>query len=319
MSFKVAGTILGVTTLSAGANAYAAHEANKNAVSVDPAYQAFVNELAENDWQASEQANNFYLYGSADPYAGQNLPTTPYRSAATGKMGYYYDNKKGVYVDEIAYNQYSKNDKKALNDKRFTWTEVESPSTEGGYAAMEKNKLDAQFDAWEDMKEYALKTIANENAIVDSRYAAEQAGINETVQTSEGKIAATNAANKYVVETTPYKTEADIAKFQYDKNMLDLKTPVMSEYFAQAMEGIDPKESMDSATAEVMKANDATKAGMQRDAMAMGIAPGSERYNAMMKEDRNQTVGAIADARTAARKQAEDTSFDRLSAAMNQS
>ena len=68
---------------------------------------------------------------------------------------------------------------------------------------------------------------------------------------------------------------------------------------------------------KIEKANDATKAGMQRDAMAMGVAPGSEKYNAMMKEDRNQTVGAIADARTAARKQAEDTSFERISAAMN--
>ena len=319
MSFAVTGAVLGVSALSAGANAYAAHEANKNVQGVDPIYQSFVNMIAQDDAQASDFANNMYQYGSIDPYAGQNLPVTPYKSNASGKTGYYYDNKKGVYVDEQTYLRLSNNNQKALKDKRFTWTEVEEPSTAGGYAAMEEQKLATQFDMYGGLVDYAKNYLAEEKKIMPERYAAEQAGINETVQTSEGKIAATNAANKYVTDTTPYKTEADIAKYQYDKNLIDLKTPVMSEYFAQAMEGIDPKESMDSATAEVMKANDATKAGMQRDAMAMGIAPGSERYNAMMKEDRNQTVGAIADARTAARKQAEDTSFDRLSAAMNQS
>ena len=324
MSFAVAGAVLGGGAISAGANAYAAHEANKNVQGVDPIYQSFVNMLAQNDAQASDFANNMYQYGSIDPYAGQNLPVTPYKSNASGKTGYYYDNKKGVYVDEQTYLQYSKNGKKALDssggysDNRFTWTEVTTASTDGGYAALESKKLDTQLDMYDDLVDYAKNYLAEENKIMPERYAAEQAGINETVQTSEGKIAATNAANKYVTDTTPYKTEADIAKYQYDKNLIDLKTPVMSEYFAQAMEGIDPKESMDSATAEVMKANDATKAGMQRDAMAMGIAPGSDKYNAMMKEDRNATVGAIADARTAARKQASDTSFERLSAAMNQ-
>ena len=327
MSMKVAGAVL--TLFSAGASAYSASEANKNVQTVDPAYQSFVNNIAQNDAQASDWASNLYQYGSINPYEDMGLPVTPYQNKENGKLGYFYDNKRGVYVDEQTFNHRSGRGNKALLDDtykdengekkaRFTFYEVQEPSTEGGYGELEAKKLATQHDMYGGLVDYANQYLAEERKILPERYAAEQAGINETVQTSEGKIAATNAANKYVVETTPYKTEADIAKFQYDKNMLDLKTPVMSEYFAQAMEGIDPKESMDSATAEVMKANDATKAGMQRDAMAMGIAPGSERYNAMMKEDRNQTIGAIADARTAARKQAEDTSFDRLSAAMNQ-
>lgn len=324
MSFAVAGAILGGAAISAGTNAYAAHEANKNVQTVDPAYQSFVNMLAQNDAQASDWANNMYQYGSIDPYENQNLPVTPYKSAATGKTGYYFDNKKGVYLDEAAYQQYSKNGKRSLDssggfkDDRFTWTEVAPASTEGSYATLEAKKLSTQFDIYDDLVNFATQQLEEEKKILPERYAAEQAGINETIQTSEGKISATNAANQYITDTTPYKTEADIAQLQYNKGLIDLKTPVMSEYFSQVMEGIDPKESMDSATAEVMKANDATKAGMQRDAMSMGVAPGSDRWNSMMKEDRNTTVGAIADARTAARKQAEDTSFARLSAAMNQ-
>lgn len=335
MSWAVTAAVIGSAVAGAASSAYSASEANKNVQQVDPAYKKFVNQIAQNDASSSEWASNLYQYGSIDPYEGQGFPVTPYKTADSGKNGYYYDKYRGVYVDEAAYQKYSNSGKKSLDEQvyrvhdndpntparqsRFEWHEAASPATEGGYGALEEKKIATQLDMYDDLVDYARRAITEESEILSSRYDAEQAGLNETIQTSEGKISATNAANKYVSDTTPYKTEADIAKYQYDTNLIGMKTPVMSEYFSQAMEGIDPKESMDSATAEVMKANDATKAGMQRDAMAMGIAPGSEKYNAMMQDDRNATVGAIADARTAARKQAEDTSFDRLSAAMNQS
>ena len=337
MSFAITAVVAS-SALAAGSSAYSAHEANENQPQVDPAYQKFVNQAAQLDTEATQEQADFYKYGTIDPYG--DSPVRPYKEVKNGTFGYYIDTYRGrdMPLDEAKYTELSQNKKHPIESQeyggqiRYEWVDVdEAPSN--GVAALEESKLGTATKMQDDLTEsgffdslvdYANQELGlesqrldEESKILPQRYEAEGAELQGRIDVAPSDTAAAIAKNKYTTDYTPYKTEADIASAQEQTNMIGLRAPVMSEYFSQVMEGVNPKESMDSATAEVMQANDATKASMTRDAMAMGIEPGSEKWNSMMSEDRNQQTGAIADARTAAKNEAEDTSFSRLSGAMN--
>lgn len=311
------------SVIGGGASMYAANQANQGGI--DPAYAAAQSQMMEHDLEMTQDMRDLWEFNEINPYGDR---PRPYTSNTQQGQGHYIDAKSGKIITQEEYNRRTKGGQKNIKqfEKNTTWipfAPAAAPSTEGSQYHLAQRKLETQHEMYGDLVDFAndyLKlqadTMAQESQALEGRYAAEAAENQFTIDTMPKKGEADIAKSQYEIDTMPVKSATEIAAMQEKQRLIDLRAPVMSEYFGKVMEGVDPKASMDSATAEVMQANDATKAGMRRDAMSMGVLPGSARYEAMMRDDRNQTVGAIADARTAAKNKAEETSFNRLSGAM---
>lgn len=305
MAFVAAAIITG-SVLGAGSSMYAANQANQGG-GPDPQYAATSIRMANLDFEGSQDMMDIWKYGTIDPFGDS---VRPYTSSMQEGKGYYVDKKTGKTISKEEYSRRTKDGQKNMKkfSKKVEWVpfdQSQMPSTEGSHYDLEQRQLAVAHDKFDDLVSFAEKQLDLET----KRMGFESEAL-------EGRYAAEAATNQYTVDTQPVKAATEIASMEEKQRLIGLRAPAMSEYFGKVMEGIDPTNQMNSATAEVMKANDATKAGMRRDAMAMGVLPGSARYESMMKEDRNETVGAIADARMAAKNNAEETSFQRLAGAM---
>ena len=305
--------------------------------SYDKEYNRRMASIAESAQGISEDIFYYWQHGTMPPSGSEQGAAGDFYDRETNPglgvnaaNGYYLD-KDGKYVSQDAANKLGP---QTLQEYGYKWVDSSSIKTgtpgssvsgtpAGGTTPGADDGIISQMELEQAQRRASNSLIPaqteNETAALGLSTAQANA-LKELLpdQTAAEKstLGLTTAQNTAALGLLPKQTELANAKLDNSIMEAGYQAPVLREYYQKTLEGIDPKESMDAATADVFQAEDATKASRMRDAMAMGIAPGSERWNAMMKEDRNETVGAIADARTRARQTAEETTYSRLTNAL---
>lgn len=300
--------------------------------SYDKEYNRRMATIAESAQDISEGMFYYWQYGTMPNGAAGSFYDRETNSflGVNAANGYYLD-RNGKYVTEDAAALLGP---ETLKDYGYKWVDSSSLKTGTPGSSVSGTPATGGVSAADDgiisQMELEQAQRAASNSLIPAQTESELAAIGLTTaqanalkellpdQTAAEKstLGLTTAQNTAALGLLPKQTELANARLDNSITEAGYQAPVLREYYQQTLEGIDPKGAMDTATADVLQANDTTKASQMRDAMAMGIAPGSEKWNAMMKEDRNQTVGAITDARTKARKTAEDTTYSRLTNAL---
>jgi hypothetical protein len=121
-------------------------------------------------------------------------------------------------------------------------------------------------------------------------------------------------ANK---ELIPMQTE--FAKEQMGLGLEEMKAakPMVSEYYKQALEGVNVDERVTQARADVGLAFKEGEEATRREAGRLGLDPDDPRYARMMGSRGLSQAKATAGAMTGARIEAEDESFKRLQSGMS--
>lgn len=122
----MSGTITAIAAgavLSAGASAYSAHEANKAAKESAESYNEMIQGYLNLDKQQTLWGMDMYQHGDIDwvDESGAATPVTPYQSTFDGGVGYYYDKRKKVFVNDALYDEYSRGGKVWKDPDRFEW------------------------------------------------------------------------------------------------------------------------------------------------------------------------------------------------------
>lgn len=108
--------------------------------------------------------------------------------------------------------------------------------------------------------------------------------------------------------------QADLAT-QLD--LAPVRKEVASSFYEQALNGVNVRDRMNMAGADVARGFSEAEAANRREAMRMGLNPASGRFADQMRTTSLDRARGIGAARTTARREAEDERFKRASAAMN--
>lgn len=133
---------------------------------------------------------------------------------------------------------------------------------------------------------------------------------------------AQRASFQHTIDTTPARTEHDLAQYQYGtehfgalSRLLPEKEAVTSKFLQEAREGVDRGVWASRAGADIAQGFSGARGALTREAGRMGIAPGSERMvrglSSLARDEALQT----ASAQTHARRSADDENFRRLQSA----
>ena len=111
--------------------------------------------------------------------------------------------------------------------------------------------------------------------------------------------------------------ETELQAGIYENKIQETKdaAPVMSEYYKQALEGVDPTRKAAEARTDVAAAFKDQEATLRRDAGRMGLDPNSNKFAESLGAGGLNQARATAGAVTAARTVAEDENFKRLTSA----
>lgn len=112
----------------------------------------------------------------------------------------------------------------------------------------------------------------------------------------------------------PQQTELAQAQLGYGIEQISQAKPVMSEFYKQALQGVNVNQKVNQARADVTQALNESDNAAMRTAGRLGM---SGRGLSALKQNSIDRTKAIAAAQTGARNQAEDTNFARLSNAAN--
>lgn len=110
---------------------------------------------------------------------------------------------------------------------------------------------------------------------------------------------------------------ADVREFQREKmdweeEERDMAKPVLTEYYKQALSGIDPQEQARMARADVAGEFQTYDEAAKREASRLGISPGSGAYANRIKSTGIEKAKAVGSAMTQAKTQANELNFSRL-------
>lgn len=137
------------------------------------------------------------------------------------------------------------------------------------------------------------------------------------------------------MELLPQQTRLEAARMTAEEQLLPLNTeyqtgllnsriqetrnaqPVLSEYYKQALQGVNPDQKVTQARTDVAAAFKDQEQTLRRNAARMGLNPNSNRYAESMGAGGLSQARAAAGAMTQARNTAEDTNFSRLQSATN--
>jgi hypothetical protein len=156
---------------------------------------------------------------------------------------------------------------------------VDDPNS-SSYKEMEQAQIDANMDLIPKQTQYQITQMDSETGLIPKRAGLESAQIDE---------ATSNIA---------------------------LRKPVTEKFYQQAGEGINVDERTNLARADVEAAYAGAESDMRRSASSMGLNPASKKYGAGLLDLARQKAAAKVGAASLARRQAEETNFSRLSAAM---
>lgn len=117
------------------------------------------------------------------------------------------------------------------------------------------------------------------------------------------------------MEVSPYQTEAAKGLLYNNIKGNAEAAPVVSEYYKQALKGVDVNGKVNQARSDVAQGFADTNASQARNDARMGIAPGSARSNYESAATGIQKAQAIGSAMTTARNNAQEENFNRLQAA----
>jgi hypothetical protein len=120
-------------------------------------------------------------------------------------------------------------------------------------------------------------------------------------------------------ETRGYDPDAQTSEMEYQQNVIEAnqgllgqRTEAQSKFLSEALEGVDVKERMGLASADVAQGFAGAEGTARRSAARMGRNPANIDFGAMA----TNKAKAMGFARTGARIGAEDESFRRLQSAM---
>ena len=261
---------------------------------------------------------NEYQYNTINPYG--DTPVTPYKSTATGSMGYYYDKKKGVYVDEANYRKKTYNGQKDLGgsvrnrdtgerEDRFVWipaqlTEEARAGEAASPAALQQQTNQYYSELNPQLFGYLGKYIKAQDELLPSQAAAEK-------NTAEYTAADAAAATGLI----PQKTAATSAGYQYTIDTTPLKTQAVRDALALAGRNTED-EAARMAGAEVAQAFNTKQQSLAENIRRTGAVAGSGRMAGLQEDLDLSRVKATAGARTNARLTARNQQFDQLQRAI---
>jgi hypothetical protein len=130
------------------------------------------------------------------------------------------------------------------------------------------------------------------------------------------EIALTNAQGQAAMRLLPQQTA--LTERQIGDSMVHIaeRAPVRSEFYNQALNGVDAESWASKAAADATQAFMGSQASMTRSAARMGVNPESGRFAGMQNSVAMDRAKAIGGAKTTARTAAEGESFNRLNTAM---
>ncbi|WP_300456616.1 hypothetical protein [Desulfobacula sp.] len=144
----------------------------------------------------------------------------------------------------------------------------------------------------------------------------EQAQIDANMELIPSETGLNLAQNEAALSLLPQQTAFASATMADQTAAMKEKAPVRSAFYQEALNGVDVEGRANKAAADAAQAFMGSQATLGRDSSRMGINPNSGRFAAMSNANALNRAKAISGARTAARTNAEQENFGRLTNAM---
>ena len=120
------------------------------------------------------------------------------------------------------------------------------------------------------------------------------------------------------VETRKLGLETQKLGFETARKEMTAGTPVMEEYYKQALEGVDVGEEVQMARSDVAQGIQESEDATERTMSRLGVDPLSGRFADSMKATGMEKAKMVGGAMSGARRAAEDQNFQRLAGATQQ-
>lgn len=162
----------------------------------------------------------------------------------------------------------------------------------------DKAMVDANMATIPYNRDLTISQLAAEQGLVDTRAAATKAGLEETMWD--------------INASRPVKE----ALINQQLTELEQSAPVSGAFYNAAMEGVNAKDWMSSATADAAYGSRVAGKELEQNLQMLGIQKGSDRYNRATQGLSLNRAKAIGTARNTARRAADTENFTRLGQAM---
>lgn len=243
-------------------------------------------------------------------------------SSKTVTYNYNYDAEYNARLATIAEKQ-----QQTANEYHEFWQDYQKPYE---IALMEANEdlIPVQL---EQAKAEVARMKADtqtmlERAAADVKYrGAQTAGVYQGIEESKLGMERTRQEMGFAEEEMGEKRltwdyAADVREFQREKmdweeEERELAKPVLSEYYKEALSGIDPQEQARMARADVVSAFGDYDEAAKREASRLGVSPSSGAYANTIKATGIEKAKAVGTAMTGAKQYAQEANFDRLNKA----
>jgi len=292
-------------------------------------YNTLLLQSAGEDAETFGWMQDLFQYGDITPYGDTPVPV--YESSEFSGKGYFFDHKKGIAVTESKHLKRSNNNKIAVTGKqkvrdengnkieRFEWIPAElktGVSEDTGLAAIEKQKAQTYNELFPKIAH--LEELGLDAAVEIMPYQTEaQIAQNQySIDVLPEKAAADIAGYKYTQEIMPEKTAAEKAMYGEQQMKIEERAPIYSQFYNQALNGIDVREAMSGASQEVAHQFNTNKDVTLQNLRALGVDPSSGTAIRALGNLGLDRAKAMATASNFAKKEAEDTNFNRMQTAL---
>jgi len=117
---------------------------------------------------------------------------------------------------------------------------------------------------------------------------------------------------KIGLESMKERAEFESGKMQWETEERELAKPVVTEYYKEALAGVDPEEEARMARADVAQEFEAYGDASRREASRLGIDPNSGAFASRIKSTGLEKAKAVGSAMTGAKRWAETENYQRL-------
>lgn len=279
----------------------------------DAVFNARMANIAEQNQGISNELYDFWKNGlevENPNYAAYKKGLDKYNKALWDKKVQYK-----MSGSTVPFNEYAKDELMALGMYKKNNPAQEQYNTYS-YRDFETDKLLANQSLLPGQTELAKKQMAFDSELIDRNTGLldktyENAGLGLDLE--KGQIGAQQEL--LPLETGLRKTQIDTESFglaEAKKQMLE-RSPIVSEYYKQALKGTNVDSAMNMAQSDTVLALKGAERENRLNAARMGVNPASGRY-ATSSIDKAK---AIAQSRTAARVGTDATNFNKLQSASN--
>lgn len=321
----VATAIIGSAAIGAAATAL-----DSNEPVMDQGLQNYSDSEALDDRNIKDKLTNTYFYGEPDPHSEQL--TNPYQSTQHEGQGYYFDNERGVVMDQGNYLNRTNAGARALRSgttkhyetgdivDRFVWTPTEAVSVDGKDSQynLDRATISAQSELVDPAKNAELAAL--EYRTLGSE--ADTSLIGQKTDTISSGLDVTKASNVADLSLLPDKTDATRAGYVTDQarsgeqtRALGFGEKVIPKYMDAALGGVDVNARVTGARATANQNSNIAMGQTYRTILGLGGDPTDPKYASMIEQGELDRAKTVTGAMENAKRGAEEENFKRLSGA----